>query len=739
RQNLFGGTLGGPVTLPRFGEGGRLLFRPARTFFFFSYEGLRLRQPQTTVTSLPSLRLRALMPAAARPLVDALPLPTGPEVGSTGLAPFAGNYSNPSTLNATSVRLDHSFSDRVTVFGRHNYAPSSTVSRSASNPASVANTATDTTTTTVGGTFSFTPRVSDELRLNYSRTEGLAASTIDDFGGAVPFPPSLYLPASAGPNPVLIVQFFSASFNIGALANNLQRQFNLVNNLSAVAGDHELKFGVDYRRLAPMYRPRTYTALMLFLGQAAVASGRPDFTSVSGRRPSKPVFDNFSAYGQDTWRPTRRLTLTYGLRWDLNPPPHEADGQHPFVVLGVDDPRTAALAPEGTPLWRTTYNNFAPRFGAAYALRTEPGSETMLRGGVGLFYDLGNGAGADAFSRGRFATASKNFFGVPVPLTPEQATPAPFPTNGSGSFVYAFDRDLKLPYTWQWNLTVEQSLGPNQTASAAYVAAVGRRQIRNRFFPAPSPNFQFLQIYDNGASSDYHSMQLQFQRRLSRGLQALASYTWSHAIDEVSDEYNNTIQLRGDADFDVRQNFSAAVSYNIPDPQPSGWASAILRNWSADAVVHSQSALPFTPFAQQFSLVGIQQASIRPNLVAGQPVYLEGGQFPGGRRLNPAAFQAPPAGSQGNVGRNSLRGFPLNQVDVALRRRFGLTERAYVEFRAEAFNVFNHPNFGIPVANMADPLFGQSTQMLGRNLGGLSPLYQIGGPRSLQFAVKAGF
>jgi hypothetical protein len=739
RQNLFGGTLSGPVTWPRFGEGGPRLGRAARTFFFFSYEGLRLRQPQTTITTVPSLRLRAAAAPALRPFVAAFPLPTGPEIGSTGRSPFAGTFSNPSNTDATSLRVDHAASERLTLFGRFNYAPSRTVARSVRNPVIQRTAAFDTSTLTFGTTFVLTPSVTNDLRANYSRTQGLNATVIDAFGGATPFPSSLVLPAGAGSRVSLNVGVLTSELDTGVANNNQQRQFNLVDSLSVVRGAHQLKFGADYRRLSPVFAAREYSQFAFFLDEASVISGNASFAGVFGVQRTNPIFHNFSLYAQDTWKAMRRLTLTYGLRWEVNPPPSEAGGRHPFVVRGFDDPAAADLAPSGTPLWETTYDNFAPRVGAAYMLSERPGRETVVRGGFGLFYDLGNGAGADAFARAPFLTPFKLLFGAPYPLTPAQAALPPFPTDASHSQIIAFDPELRLPYTWQWNLTAEQSLGQHQTVSAGYVAAVGRRLIRKRQIFNPNPRLNVVDFIDNGATSDYHALQLQYQRRLSRGLQALASYTWSHAIDEISDEFNSLVQLRGDADFDVRHNFSAAVTYQLPGPKPSGVASALFRDWAVDAIVHAQTAVPLTVLANSFALLNTRGVSVRPDRVEGVPVYLKDPQSPGGRRLNPGAFSAPAAGTQGNLGRNSVRGFPLQQIDLTVRRQFGLTERAFLQFRAEAFNVFNHPNFADPVNDMTNPLFGLSTAMLGRSLGGLSPIHQLGGPRSIQFAVKLGF
>src|SRR6516162_1364469 len=135
----------------------------------------------------------------------------------------------------------------------------------------------------------------------------------------------------------------------------------------------------------------------------------------------------------------------------------------------------------------------------------------------------------------------------------------------------------------------------------------------------------------------------------------------------------------------------------------------------------------------------------RPNLNAGVPLELFGSQYPGGKIFNSAAFSEPPAGQQGDFGRNVLRGFGATQADVAFQRQFPLTERLNLRFRAEFFNIFNHPNFGPPNNSLTDPLFGQSTQTLASSLGsggangGFSPLYQIGGPRSIQLALKLQF
>lgn len=757
RQNDFGFVLGGPVFLPRFGEGGRLLGYDGRnkTFFFLSYEGLRLRQPQTENRIILALRLRQSAPTALRAVLNALPLPTGPEVGTTGQAPYTASFSNPSTLNATSFRIDHSFGNKLAFFSRYNYAPSQTITRSLSTVRTVTLT---TQTLTFGLTSILSGRANNEVRMNYSKVQGENVSDLDSFGGAVPFAESLLIPSFALPlRSLALLQFLGGlgDLTLGRFNDNFQRQINVVENLSYQTSNHQLKIGVDYRRLAPIYNPREYTQQAFFTA-ANVPTGRALQATTFAIKSSKPLFNNVSIYGQDTWRATSGLTLTYGLRWDLNPPPSEANGDLPFALTGVDSRTTFALAPRGQRLYQTTYNNFAPRIGIAYRPFANGSRELTIRGGFGVFYDLGNGQTGEAFTRHPFATRFSQIINPIFPLSPELSVlppfnpPPPFSING-------YDPQLKLPYTLQWNTTVDYLLGANQVVSATYIGAAGRRLLRTQIMSNPNPTFSQVTYTNNGATSDYHSMQLQFERRLSRGLQALASYTWAHAIDEISDEQISTAGVnnvvRGNADFDIRHSVSAAVTYEIPAPGKNPLLKALLGKWATDVIFRSQSAAPFSiSSGNEVDELG-RLVQRRVNLIEGIPIFIDDPTAPGGRRLNnsidPARpncrgpFCPAPAGQQGSLGRNSLRGFPLKQVDIALRRQFNLTERVHLQFRAEAFNLFNHPNFALPDNNFTSALFGRSTRTLATSLGsataGLSPLFQVGGPRSIQFALRLGF
>jgi hypothetical protein len=247
---------------------------------------------------------------------------------------------------------------------------------------------------------------------------------------------------------------------------------------------------------------------------------------------------------------------------------------------------------------------------------------------------------------------------------------------------------------------------------------------------------------------------VQFQRTLSHGLQALASYTYSHSIDDASSNFQLLdLQERASSDFDIRHNFQAALTYDVPGQYSNFVLSSILEHWALDTRVTARSALPVDVFGNYYSIdPGTnQQVRFHPNVVPGQPLYLYGSQYPGGKIINYDAFTVPTSGpgfdSEGDTPRNYARDFGAWQTNFAIRREFPIHERLHLQFRAEAFNLFNHPSFsGINNTWASGPYnpsclcgFGVSGATLNGTLGGLNALYQTGGPRSLQLALKLIF
>jgi hypothetical protein len=736
----FGGVFGGPIIKDR-------------TFFFGSYEALRLRLPQVANIDVPSMFARNAAPEDMKPFLNAFPVPNGEETAN-GFARFSSSYTDAATLQATSVRIDQRLGENLSLFGRYSFEASETETRGGANTSlnTTLQMAFSTQTLTIGATQAITPKVGHDLRFNYSLTRGGKYFQIDDFGDAETFDDSLVFPIlSSAQNSLYRFSLGgNVSLSVGKDATNFQHQLNLVENISILAGSHQVKFGVDYRRLTPVYGQWKYKQSASFNGIVDALTGIASSVAVQTQDRVGLVFTNFSTYAQDSWKLSRRLTLTYGLRWEFNPPPKGRDGQSLFTVRGLDDEQSLSLAPAGTPFYRATYNNFAPRFGSAYQLSERRGWETVVRGGFGVFYDLGSGSLANAavsFPYLRRRVLSN----VSYPLDPLLAEP-PHPSLAPPvSRIQASDPFLKLPLTMQWNVGFEQSLGSKRSLSISYIGALGRRLLRQELLVNPNPDFGQVFITTNKAASSYNALQLQFQRRLSRSLQSHLAYAWSHSIDNASnDSFPNPPSIiidprfeRASSDFDVRHSFAGAITYNIPRPPLGAFGKGLLRNWSVDGILTARTAAPIDIFFIRD--IGFGPFSFRPDLVPAVPIYLHDSSFPGGRAINREAFTISETARQGTLGRNALRGFSLRQMDLALRRRFAITERMNLQFRMDVFNVFNRPNFGDPAGDLNSGLFGRSTAMFGRSLGnnvgsvGLNSAYQSGGPRAVQVSLKLQF
>lgn len=763
RHNDFGGVFGGPLIRER-------------AFFFVSYEGLRLLQPRSVLTRVPSIALRQSAPAAMQPYLNAFPLPNGAVLSSTRAELYAV-YSNPRNMDSTGIRVDYIPSSGLTFFGRFNYAPSDLFERRSSTASALSTVRKSdflTRTLTLGSTQVITQNLLNEARVNFSISRSFSTSDIDNYGGAVRPSDSILFQA-----PYASVSDSSFGFTIDGAAIGVsksgrrQNQLNVVNNLSFTHGKHHTRIGIDYRRLTPVMTTARYSSSIMTTG-ALIANSKASRVTISRRLGDLfPIYSNFSAYVQDQWTPTDRLSLTYGVRWDLNPPPSEKNGNLPWTTSGGFDPNQMVIDTNSYPFWKTRYTNFAPRVGAAYRISSRPGWETVLRGGFGVFYDVAMGTvGASMNPAATPFTGSKVFTNVTIPLTEAQAAPPAFSLNPPFFEVWKFDPNLKTPRTYEWSFGTQQALGSKQTLSVSYVAAAGRNLISDAFYIDLNPDFFRLHAVRSSGSSDYRSVQIALEKRTNRGVEARVAYTLGNSKDTSSTDsaYLYTTEAealraeRGPSDFDVRHNLTAGVTYNFPNWKKYRYLSFVLSDWSVSSILSVRSAMPIAYvealtttceddvcFTDCESLAN--SACPRPDLVPGVPVYLHGSQYPGGMRLNPTAFRAPPAGRQGILGRNALRGFPAFQIDLSLRRSFKLSERFELQFTAEGFNIFNHPNFANPFAVLyGDPvlderLFGVASSMLGSTMGstgssgeaGLNPIYQIGSPRSFQFAIRLKF
>lgn len=664
----------------------------------------------TTITDVPSLNARQAAPGAVQTFLNAFPVPNGNPSGD-GFAEFAASYASPARNDLATVRIDQAINSQSMLALRYTFADSNASTRGARgfslNTINQIRNRAQTFTASLTQTLS--PTVVLNLTGNYSRTRASSNYVVDDFGGAVG-PASFFNLANSS----FAVDLNARGANVFAASDtaNVQRQVNLLAGLTVLHKNHSFKFGVDYRRLAPIISSRAVEDSVLFNGLTPAINGVPTrvnhFTHLT---PQTPVFDNLSLYAQDDWQRTARLTLTYGVRWELNPAPH-SDVLH-------------------SRLWQTTYANFAPRFSFAYKISKTDNAALILRGGIGVHYDVGQEFAGDAFVDS-----------VPFLGGSSTSDGSVLPASNSLPFI-VFDPHLKLPYTLAWNVSLQRELGQQQSISVAYVANTGRRLLSTETLFDANPQSAFTRFISNRAESNYRSLQVHFDRHLAKGLKSLVAYTWSHSTDDANRDTARRVLFasanaeadRGPSDFDVRHSLNGFVSYELPTPFAHGLGNKALRNWIAESMFAVRSAKPVNVLFGFPTTYGF--AYVRPNVVAGVPLYIIESALSGGRQLNPAAFVLPLTLTQGDLARNSLRGFPFYQFDLALRRSFSFSDSTKLQFQADAFNVFNHPNFEDASGDdLHLSTFGQSTALAGRAFQSFN---YLGGARTFRFSLKLTF
>ena len=772
-QDDFGATLGAPIILPRIYNG------RDKSFVFLSYEGLYVDQqtPQTfsfapnfCYGNLPSncvevppeiVTVLQTFPLGASTLLQTFPLgPLNPDANPRGLGYATVNGASfPSHVNSSSVRVDHTFSPKFSMLFRYGNTPSD---GQTNQLYSVTTQHAATQTFTYGATNQLGATRNNEFRLGYARNNARAATLTEytnvERGGITDLEPiaglnaALGLPGSYGSESadayIHITGIGDSDSNTNQAASSLN-QWNLRDTYSLQARNHLLKFGLDAQHIASHVTPPDLSVLADFFTADSMVENSASDLVITRRTPANPVLNEFSVFAEDEFKISQTLNLSAGLRWDVDPAPTGKNGQDAYTVLGdVNTPTTLQLAPRGTPLWHTSWFNFAPRLGAAWVARNEPGKELIVRAGAGVFFDTARRPALQAFSGIGFAT-SAHFLGAPVPASSSQID---FSTTVAAPYTnlqaYAFSPHLPLPYSWQWNIAVEQALGRNQSVTVSYVGANGRRLLeeQRRNVSRLNPDFGDLSYFPSGVTSSFQSLQTKFQRSLSPGIEALASYTWAHSLDYGSTDPAYPL-VRGNSSLDVRQNLEAAASWNSSPATHRflDWRR-LLEGWGADGRLIARTGFPVDLLGNFF----FDPVTGRPyysgvDLVSGRPLYLHGSQYPGrrmfngGQNANDPAFILPAGTAQGNAPRNFVRSFPLLQGNFALRQNYQLPEQLTMQLKVETFNLFNHPNFGYIDPSLSDFLFGQSTKMLDQSFGPSGALYNQGGPRGIQLSIKLAF
>jgi hypothetical protein len=724
RLNEISQTLGGPV-------------RPNRTFVFISFQHLGLMQPYVWNQPVPSIAARQTAATWAQPVLSIYPLPNAGSL-TAGIGDWAGRSEQPAALNAGSARADQAIGSRVSLFGRYSDAPSENqfgafqVNRIDLRFQSL----------TLGLTAHPTARTVITVRTNESQS---SAYSLWNGGDGATGPGCQLQPLTTSFLHVTEGCDYLVRFTIGGIGqlvsgeegSRRQRQFQTTGSLGFHLATHDVQVGADYRRVLAIRRDATAALGVIADNVAGLATQQNLWIAQSAAVEESAGVTELSLWIQDTWRVSSRFTLTAGLRWEFSPAP-VPDGATKFLDYASDTvvlfSQAASLCcPPVTALWPTSYRDFAPRLGFAWRLTGD--GKTVLRAGGGLYYNSSMSIAADSINGG------------PLSLASFKGNTAPFPSELS----YAFLPDLRLPAAAQWNMSLERALGAHDTCSAGYVGSAGFDLIRREVGGAGSSATSWIALTTNHGHSAYNTFEAQYRRRFAGGLNGLASYTWSHAIDnDSSDAFllwagYAAPSDRGASDFDLRHSFTATLSYTIPQHQPEKSWQRLAGGWSTNAILRVRSGFPVGVLeSEEYTGITLTNA-FRPLLLLDQPLWLSDSNVPGGRRLNPAAFVVMPTGQQGDLGRNAIGGFGMAQLDMAVSRDFPIREKVALQFRVDAFNALNHPNFADPVRYLDNPLFGQSSSMLNMMLGtgspgsGLSPLLGTGGPRMFQLGLRLHF
>ena len=837
RQNQFGANGGGPVILPKYNG-------KNRTFFFLSYEGFRNRTPSQVLDTVPTAAqltgdLRTISspvynPFTTRPdpakagqflrdpftgnqipqsLLDpnmvALAKALYPAPNSTGVA--GTNFSETSPVatdqNLYNIRVDQQLGTKNSFWFRFSHVD---LPKSSTNPIGSAVSSDDWQAHTIGANWTHTFGPTMVLQASFGRTWA-----IDYSNGSVPNVPSSIISGFSsdfacnfpGSRPCLLPSVSITAYT-GTPGDTVSNQgasdiWSGQVNVSKLWGKHYLNFGVTINtnnidelilnnsvayspfQTANLESPgNTGNALASFLIGVVNGGAR----RLQGGGENGGWVDGF--YFGDQWKATSRLTVNWGVRYDLTllstwgsksdgtayvgsmnlnngtyilqwPTPFCSEAGKAPCIPGSSLPANVVIAQNGH-IHQVDPTNTAPRLGLAFRVD----SKTVIRTAAGIFYDnwatwsqLGQSFGGAWPTVNQLTTTNLNpdvptvKSANPLGALGTGVLPAPTPFTQNITFKDPF---MKVPYTEEWNFGIQRQIGQNTGLSVDYVGSHGSRLDLNVFsntavVPAPGSqvprrHFQYITPTNyertNGRSS-YEALEVSLNRRLSSGLSYLISYTWGKSIDISCSGWagvegcanQNPYNVNADKSvsaFDIPQIFSASVLYELPFGAGKSLRTGhsvldyVIGNWQINSIMSFHSGLPFT--------LGVS-GDIANTGNSNNAGFYERLNLIGDPHLsnptpdlwfNTAAFSVPAAFTFGNMGRNNLRSDWTKNVDLSLFRIFPIRERFRLEFRAEAFNALNTPVWGTPVVNYSNSNFGHVTSIANT-------------PRQLQLAMKLYF
>src|SRR5215469_4448309 len=781
-RNQFGASIGGPIVHDR-------------TFFFASYEGFREVQASTAIATVPdALAHQGLLPPSSNPgacgnadpsgcvavgidprvqqFLALLP-PANGAVNGDGTGDLITADKGTTNENHGMIRADHEFSNTHSLFVRYIIDDSSSLVPYFGTPPRTYVPGFPTVHEARNQYFTVQDRrnlgheMLNELRFGINRTTA-STSILDTH-------PGLSISLVPGrPFGTIDIAGMSLLGNGSVIPlGDFSTVYQVQDQLSRTIGRHTLKFAAEFRRIQSN-GPLDFGVNGLYAFQdlspfgVPVRSDNPALESFLealplsyiGSVPSMSDSDRgyrqsvVSGFAQDLLQITSRLTLNAGLRYDFYSNPTEVHGRLSVIRNpAADSGPTVGKVFAGTPV-----DLLSPQAGFAWNIFGD--GKTVLRGGTGIFR---NQLPVLLFGVDRFLPP---FFGIdsfvfPSFLNPQNAVLT------QPLYVVSTTYHPKFPYALQYNFNLQREIAPGTILSAGYFGARGnhlpREAEQNPFEPAlghrynpnlPSP----LLVVLTDAQSFYNSFQLSVSKHYAHSISWQAFYTFSHSVDDASSNVSieavneppttqdpfNRKGDRGRSGFDIRHNFVASVVYELPFGRRGYFGG-----WQISAVASVHSNVPFTPVLA-FDNADLRSllTSERPDL-AGNPYT---GACPNGTKVgtpscwfNPNAFAVPPPGQFGNAGRNILRGPGFAQFDLALQKGFQLTEGTKITFGAEAYNLFNHPNFAVPsntqspltLGGNGDAVFADATGRFANNVGRI--LTTVGTGRQIQLGARFTF
>ena len=752
KRNQFGGDFGGPI-------------RTGKTYFFASYEGLRHIQGLNTAANVLSDAQRTQIQSSSNTIANALLALIPPTNGTLNGGPaFFGSATAPVNIDQTTLDINHNFSASDQLHGfyayQHDLRHESTAG--ATIPGFGDTREGHRQVFTLGETHVFNPAVVNEARLGLNRIHiTFVPNNLTD-------PNSVGLGSVLGPNETFLpsIRITSLGLTFGSELGFPQGRGDTTvfagDTVTYLRGRHSFKFGGEFRD----FRNNNFNGdpgRLTFNTDTDFINGSVGSSSRTEGNIADRITENaLDFFAQDSFKLKPSLTLELGLRYSWNMTPTEAKNR--FVVF---DPATSSLLQEGSGLsdvYAQNDKNFQPRVGFAWDVSHT--GKTVLRGGYGYLVDQPVTGG---FVIG---LASNPPFGLPISTSTAQTFAgltsiysSPTPSNLSPQ---AINRNFKNADVQSWNLNIQHQITRDTAIMIGYFGSKGTHLEIDRNINQPTVlgnastrPFQTLsgtilngtslavniREFDSSSNSSYNALWITANKRVSHGLQFNASYTYSHSIDDnsrnaegiVMQDSNNIRGERGSSDFDARHRFVINSVYELPFK-----GNRLVAGWELASIITAQSGNPFNVVLATAALTGVPN-SVRPTITG--PIVITGnpaGWFANAAAVFPASANSPATGF-GNLGRNAFTGPGFTDVDLSAVKNTKVTERVNLQFRVDAFDLFNHPNFGQPgpFSGLASSVLTYSKGVPAASFGAVTntrfPTADAGSSRQLQLALKLRF